>query len=796
VSTFPFLAVLLCAMGSLILLLLVIDRRARVVARIKAMQALEQVAAKESREAEARQAEWERRRLLLHQQLAQEDAEVATAVHTVARKLQAVQSTLGGVDRQREDARQRSRDEEARLVQQENQLKTRRAEVIKATQQTDLSKTELARLTAELEHLEQTLEDLRILRRKQQQMYSLVPYRGKRGDNRRPLYLECTANALIIHPDRYALTGGSFLLGSVLRAEVEKRLNKTNAKPEEAGYVLMLIRPDGITTYYRALSALQGLKIDFGYEFIDQGWILDFSEEGARQPWMVADAPKADGVLTPGKRVFGIPQGSGGTIMQPGARGVHHAGNGAAGQAALSPLDQLGTGDGGTGIGSPWPARSPGGTGGPGLLHGGAGGPPTGAEHPTFTGVSTSLFGTGDASGRGSAFGPGPGGMLGLGGNSDARTVTEARLPGVPNTPLFGVGGGTGQGAVSSGGPMLGSTGNGAGPGGQGIATLGLGPQGLHGTSGPAVASPQLGGNGNGSGPGGQAGAVPGFAPQGLQGASNPGLGDPLHAAPLDSSGIGLARPVAVGAGGAAGTGTGAGGAGTQTAANSTGPAGPMLPGPLLSGNAGPGPASGTPGTGAPGASGQAPPTGDNPQASGTGPGAGTGGSRSDGSTGSASPGASGQAGMAGSRGGGESGGDAAGGSSIPQTPSPLERLLPRDAPVRTNRVGPTRPLVLVGNRDWIIAVDCKPDAVILTLTGQRLATSELTLRDDGGNALRDAVQKLINRRQATVRPGEPPYRPLVYFRVPANSVRTYYLAYPLLEGLGVPMRRESVGND
>ena len=39
VSTFPFLAVLLCAMGSLILMLLVMDRRAKAVARAKAQRA-------------------------------------------------------------------------------------------------------------------------------------------------------------------------------------------------------------------------------------------------------------------------------------------------------------------------------------------------------------------------------------------------------------------------------------------------------------------------------------------------------------------------------------------------------------------------------------------------------------------------------------------------------------------------------------------------------------------------------------------------------------------------------------
>src|SRR5262245_9452484 len=40
VSTFPFLAVLLCTMGSLLMLLLVIDRRAKIAARNKAVAEL------------------------------------------------------------------------------------------------------------------------------------------------------------------------------------------------------------------------------------------------------------------------------------------------------------------------------------------------------------------------------------------------------------------------------------------------------------------------------------------------------------------------------------------------------------------------------------------------------------------------------------------------------------------------------------------------------------------------------------------------------------------------------------
>ena len=62
-----------------------------------------------------------------------------------------------------------------------------------------------------------------------------------------------------------------------------------------------------------------------------------------------------------------------------------------------------------------------------------------------------------------------------------------------------------------------------------------------------------------------------------------------------------------------------------------------------------------------------------------------------------------------------------------------------------------------------------------------------------GKNQLKEAVEQLIARRQATVRPGEPPYRPLIRFRVHPEGLRAYYLAYPALEGLGVPMTRENV---
>ena len=82
--------------------------------------------------------------------------------------------------------------------------------------------------------------------------------------------------------------------------------------------------------------------------------------------------------------------------------------------------------------------------------------------------------------------------------------------------------------------------------------------------------------------------------------------------------------------------------------------------------------------------------------------------------------------------------------------------------------------------------------------SGQRIATNSLSPSPGGGgnNPLVDLLQAMIARRQATVRPGEPPYRPMIRFRVRPEGMRSYYLAYPALERLGVPMSREALDPD
>ena len=146
--------------------------------------------------------------------------------------------------------------------------------------------------------------------------------------------------------------------------------------------------------------------------------------------------------------------------------------------------------------------------------------------------------------------------------------------------------------------------------------------------------------------------------------------------------------------------------------------------------------------------------------------------------------------------------------SSLPQPPSdsrqaadatqaaptdPLSALGPKNSRKTNSRSAGLRPTLLNGNRDWTIAIECRADALVILTTGQAIPATALGQQDSGQNVLVKSVQQLIARRQATVPPGEPPYRPTIRFRVHADALRTYYLAYPALEALGVPMSRESV---
>ncbi len=129
-----------------------------------------------------------------------------------------------------------------------------------------------------------------------------------------------------------------------------------------------------------------------------------------------------------------------------------------------------------------------------------------------------------------------------------------------------------------------------------------------------------------------------------------------------------------------------------------------------------------------------------------------------------------------------------------PQGPHLGAGMLPGEG--RPPAPGPSRPLRLLGNRDWIIPAECRADGVVLRNAGQRFPTAALSGAAAVDSPLQEALRQMIARRQATVRPGEPPYRPQLRLLVYPDGLRTYYLACAVLEPLGIPLTRQNVDAD
>jgi hypothetical protein len=759
-ETFPFLAVLLCAMGSLILLLLVMDRRAKAVSRAKALQALHRAAEEEGRAQAERQAEWERRCRALHASLLSQEEEVRGQAQAVRDRMAAAVARVQAEEARGGDLRKALQAEQARLAGGEQELAAGRARVAEAERRSAAARAELAVLSGNLRQLELTLAELKAARQREQKTYSVVPYRGKRGENRRPLYVECTVTGLVFHPDKQALDGAEFTPTAV-RAQVEQRIARqreaqktAGTPPDKPAYLLFLVRPEGIASYYRTLAALRALDVEFGYEFIDRDWLLDFPADGdlpAPQAWRMADSklpppPAAGGAA--GRAPRGVPSGPAREWVAPEGRSNGEAGSPVTGGKGGAPGGLSGPGPA-VGIGAP---AATAGFGPPGAAGDGSAGkagvpgglPGTGSAGGSGPAVATAGFGGPGARGGGLASGPGP-----ASGGSVVGRISDPS-------------GGGGR----VGGPSYGQASSTPTRGSSSVPPAPFGSMSGGGDRGPGGFGPGSGGPGAGERPGlgdaGGSGAAPGTATSAFGPSATPATGD---------------GPSASASGRAGSLGFQPGGGGDNPGPAPAGPAANASPGSPGGGTSAPGAGPGS-AAAAPGASDTA---GGQPSASAARPG------------GAAAPSANGPPAGRGAGGGGDAGSE----------PGDVPGYRPADRwpnlglpPDRTERRATPPPRRLVGNRDWTILVECTADALVLYPGGKRFPVQGLAQEVAGARALVQTVRDMIARRQAMVRPGEPPYRPQLRFLVRPDGLRTFYEGYPVLEAVQVPMTRQNLAAD
>ncbi|MGB0759481.1 MAG: hypothetical protein ACPGPS_08085 [Rubripirellula sp.] len=267
-SLFPFLAVLVCTLGTLILLLALVAQNATNAAEQTArkqtpkppQQASKGLSASDADALLEEQFFRVKQLVSFREEQTEELGERRDALTYIEEQLTNTRERLDQLN----DEMARLNDETADTAEVDQQM------LITVKQQVDSEKKALEKLRKETEN-----QSPRIV---------IVPHKGPNGTDRRPIYLECTSEGVTIFPEGNQIklmeleraAHSSNPLDAALRTIRLHALGQYNdAAPP---YPLLVVRPDGIETYAAARNAMQDWDDQFGYELVPAGIELAYAQ--------------------------------------------------------------------------------------------------------------------------------------------------------------------------------------------------------------------------------------------------------------------------------------------------------------------------------------------------------------------------------------------------------------------------------------------------------------------------------------------------------------------------------------
>ena len=277
VSLFPFLAVLICTLGVLIVLLVLAVKSADVeAANVKAEMGREQ-----ERELADLRFQYETRLLQING--------LKQVRPDVVKRLSEIRSHRGYLEEEIRQLKRRSQQLAAEMgaadVPLEGADPSSSQELDDLRQRIAIARTQLEEMRAENAKTGPAT-------------YTIVPHAGSGGTFRRPIFIECTADALIIQPLEIRLEKSEFVpplaTGNMLDAALLairaywERYDLTGQ--EGSPYPLLVVRPSGAETYVLARRAMKSWDDEFGYELVESDKQLEFGPDDRQLAAVVNEA--------------------------------------------------------------------------------------------------------------------------------------------------------------------------------------------------------------------------------------------------------------------------------------------------------------------------------------------------------------------------------------------------------------------------------------------------------------------------------------------------------------------------
>ncbi|QDT65400.1 hypothetical protein [Calycomorphotria hydatis] len=307
VSLFPFLAVLLCAMGALILLLVIMTRHIHdtrqqsakepesVEAPPDAIISFSEPIVEEPAEVISFEPDWSKEPPLpIGEVEVKEPADVQRVFLTRLKPAlppppdpnEPLRWEIQTLKQQVEMASQSLTDPQANAVEMKNEIATgssrlatvkaaereRKEQLVAAQAEADRVRNLLHQAQNELTAMARQFHDKADQRSQETPKFSIVPFDGATGTTKRPILLECSKDGIRFVNEDIMLTASDLDGFNAVQNPIQAGVTALNEywtqQDTREPYVLLLVRPEGTIAYYAARMFLQEYRGRTGYELI------------------------------------------------------------------------------------------------------------------------------------------------------------------------------------------------------------------------------------------------------------------------------------------------------------------------------------------------------------------------------------------------------------------------------------------------------------------------------------------------------------------------------------------------